>query len=163
MTGVAISTKQLAQNVSEMLQLHVFSVVNFPPYFYLPPGGSPEREIMKCSLCVHGCVRACVRVWVRACMRPLVCHADCSKTIAGTNFLSKKSPNEFSCPRIFTWFYSFWAKIEWVIAIFATLNKCFITSKLLHLEMWFQHIFLVLYSWLQDGKYYEALLHCISE
>ena len=56
-------------------------------------------------------VCACVRAWVRACVggcvRPLVCHADCSKTIAVTDFLSKKSPNEFSYPRIFFWFYSF--------------------------------------------------------
>ena len=34
--------------------------------YYLPPGGSPEREIMKCSLCVRACVRGCVRGWVRA-------------------------------------------------------------------------------------------------
>ena len=53
--------------------------------------------------CVRASVGACVRAWVR----PLVCHADCSKTIAVTDFLSKKSPNEFSCPRIFFWFYSF--------------------------------------------------------
>ena len=67
--------------------------------FYLPPGGSPERKIMKCSLCVRASVRASVRL--------LVCHADCCKTIAVTDFFSKKSPNEFSCPRIFFWFYSF--------------------------------------------------------
>ena len=36
-----------------------------PSAYYLPPVASPEREIMKCSLCVRGwvivCVRACVR------------------------------------------------------------------------------------------------------
>ena len=31
-------------------------------YFYLPPGGSLEREIMKCSLCVRAGVRASVSV-----------------------------------------------------------------------------------------------------
>ena len=35
---------------------------------YLPPGGSPKQEIMKCSLCVRACVRACVGGWVRACV-----------------------------------------------------------------------------------------------
>ena len=35
-------------------------------HFYLPPGGSPEREIMKCSLCVRACVGGCVRACVRA-------------------------------------------------------------------------------------------------
>ena len=68
--------------------------------FYLPPGGSPEREIMKCSLCVHAGVR------------PLVCHADCCKTIAVTDFFSKKSPNEFSCPRIFFGFIHFQLKLS---------------------------------------------------
>ena len=32
----------------------------------------------------------------------------------------------------------------------------------MQLEVWFKHTFHVLYTWLQDGKYYEALLHCIS-
>ena len=40
--------------------------------YYLPPGGSPEREIMKCSLCVRACVRASVRPCVRACVRASV-------------------------------------------------------------------------------------------
>ena len=35
-------------------------------HFFLPPGGSPEREIMKCSLCVRACVGACVGVPVYA-------------------------------------------------------------------------------------------------
>ena len=82
----------------------VFSKSILVTDFYLPPGGSPEWEIMKCSLCVHACVCGCVR--------PLVCHADCRKTIGVTDFFSKKSPNKFSCPRIFFWFYSFSAKIE---------------------------------------------------
>ena len=53
--------------------------------------------------CVGVCVGVCMGACVRGCVRPLVCHADCSKTIAVTDFLSKKSPNEFSCPRIFFW------------------------------------------------------------
>ena len=32
--------------------------------YYLPPGGSPEREIMKCSLCVRASVRVCVHASV---------------------------------------------------------------------------------------------------
>ena len=61
--------------------------------YYLPPAGDINLH--------HVC--ACVRVCVRGC----VCHAVFSKTITVRHFLSKKSPNEFSCPRIFFWFYSF--------------------------------------------------------
>ena len=57
------------------------------------PPGTGDYEMQSVCACVRACVGACVR--------PLVCHADFSKTIAVTDFLSKKSPNEFTCPRIF--------------------------------------------------------------
>ena len=54
--------------------------------FYLPPGGSPEREIMKCSLCVLPCVGVCVR-W---CVTQIAL-----KLLQLQIFFSNKSPNEF--------------------------------------------------------------------
>ena len=80
-----------------------FETINFAPvydqldlYFLII---SRRREILICTMCVRACVGACVS----AC----VCRAVFSKTITVRHFLSKKSPNEFSCPRIFFWFYSF--------------------------------------------------------
>ena len=59
--------------------------------YYLPPGFSPGREIIKWGLCVRACVRACVSACVgacvRECVRALVCHADFSKTMTVTHFL----------------------------------------------------------------------------
>ena len=40
-------------------------------------------------------------VCVRECVRVLLCHADFSKTMTVTHFLSKKCPNQFSYPEIF--------------------------------------------------------------
>ena len=65
---------------------------------------SRRLEILICTMFVRASGGACV------------CHTVFFKTITVRHFLSKKSLNEFSCPRIFFWFYSFWAKIEWVIA-----------------------------------------------
>ena len=74
-----------------------------------------DYEMQSVCAWVGGCVRVC--------MRPLVCHADCSETIAVTFFFSKKSPNEFLCPSIFSRFAGLGLKIKRVIAIFATLSK----------------------------------------
>ena len=57
-------------------------------------------------------VCACVCGWVGACVRPLVCHTDCSKTIAVTGFFSKKSHNEILCPSIFFRFAGLGLKIK---------------------------------------------------
>ena len=74
-----------------LVRFILISAIFLSPTRLLP--GTRDYEMQSVWVCVGGCVRASVR--------PLVCHADCSKTIVVTDFFSKKSPNEFLCPSIF--------------------------------------------------------------
>ena len=127
-----------------MICLSPFSKIFSPQNFFI----SCWREILICTMCVCACVAACVTQFsVRLLQLDIFCR--------------RRVLMNFHALEYFFCFYSFWAKIEWVIAIFATLSKCLITLKLLQLEVCFNHIFKYFtpgYKMVNIRK-----LHCIAQ